>query len=269
MLLIDTLHALHYRLPPMYSTSELFIKMPSSNHRFRTIYNSLFYGHKLPQDATSREDALLLLSALLSDILYLQRCQASLHSTSSFPSHSASGADDSVRLQNPFAPLTSRSEFPRLAADLETALERWQEQFQHVGSDILALYCFTKLQLICPNIWELLHRAGYGVATELNGDHPKPCTQFEVSDKAMDLAWVILDHCDKSSKFPERRLAVWMPLVLFMSALTIWHKLNAQATTDLKYGTLRVLSMFKDEIALLPWPCCAEMTKTLDKLMER
>lgn len=259
MLLTDIMHAVHCNAVPNWSTSELFIRMPSTNHEFRTVYNSLAHNYALPQDVKSSEDSLVLLTALLSDIIYMQRCQPSVPLLSD---------RDGDQLRNPYAPLSSKSEFGRLGSDMTAALSRWENHFQDkVGSNILALCYFTKLYLVCPALLELPSIAGYGEVSGFNQKQIKS-KQIEIPDEAMDLAWLVLDQCDKSSKSIKQHLSIWLPNVLFMSALVVWQRLRSQAATDLKFGTLKVLSMFKNEIDRLPWPCCAEMTKTLDRLMQ-
>jgi hypothetical protein len=273
MLLVDSMHAVHCGLAPNYSISELSIRMPSSNHQFRTIFNSLTHGYTLPQNVRSREDALLLLTALLEEIIYLQRCYLSIPFASSYAPGVVKGLsrNKETTLRNPYAPLCSESEYSRLSDALLNALARWEQHFQQqLGSDILALYYFTRLQLICPEIWELPHLAKYGIAAGVEDDSPNTFQHakcFDVPDKAMDLAWLILDQYDQISKSAERRLSIWLPIVLFLSALVIWQKLQCQPSSNLKYGSLKVLSMFRNEIAQLPWPCCIQMAETLDRLM--
>lgn len=256
MLLTDVMHSVHCNTVINHSVSELWIKMPSSVHSFRIIYNLLAHGNALPPDVKSPEDGLLLLTALLSDIIYIQRCHMSLSPLST---------PKDENLCNPYAPLSAKSEFLRQSADMMVALSRWENTFHdNVENDILALYYFTRLHLTCPALWELPSMAGYGSI----GSHQIESREMEVSDKAMDLAWLVLDHCDKSSKSARPNLSIWLPIVLFISALVVWQRLRSRAPTDLKYGTLKVLSMFEQEIARLPWPCCREMSKTLDRLMQ-
>ncbi|KAI1613368.1 hypothetical protein EDD36DRAFT_263374 [Exophiala viscosa] len=274
LLLLDTVHAVHYGLVPHFSRTELFMKMPSSNHQFRTLYNSLTHGYALPQDVRTREDGLLLLTMLLSDIIYAQRCHLSIPgpSTSQVDVNPRSSTDRTP-LRNPFAPLSLQSEYSRLSADFLAALSRWEQHFhRYVGSDILALYYFVRLQLICPDIGSLPRLAGYGTVPACSG---RQCSsaerpeQIDIPDKAMDLAWLVLDHCDGNSQDLQRRMVVWIPVILFYSALVVWQKLYSQPFTDLKYGSLKVLGMYKDEIAKMPWPCCKAMADTLDRLMKR
>ncbi|KIW92099.1 uncharacterized protein Z519_07083 [Cladophialophora bantiana CBS 173.52] len=274
LLLLDTIHAVHYGLAPHFSRTELFIRMPSSNHQFRTLYNSLTHGYALPQDVRSREDSLLLLTVLLSDTIYTQRCHFSMPF---FTDCQVDVADKSssnrMPLRNPYVPLTSQSEYSRLSADLLAALCRWEQHFQrHVGTDVLAFFYFVKLQLMCPELGKLPRLAGYGTASSFRESQRNPSPyveQIDIPDKAMELAWLVLDHCDGHSQAPERRLAVWLPVILFLSALVAWQKLHSRPIAGLKYGSLKVLGMYRDEIAKLPWPCCVEMTNTLDRLMKR
>ncbi|KAK5024658.1 hypothetical protein LTS07_008504 [Exophiala sideris] len=269
MFLIDTMQATHCGLASNFSTSELFIRMPGSNHQFRTIYSSLLHGEKIPQDVRSREDALLLLTALLSDVVFMQRCLPL--AASDF------GSSHKRRTKSsPFTPLSAGSEFSRLNAVMAAALSRWEHHFSQcqVGNDILALYYFCQLQLICPDTWKLPQMAGYGETMELNdynnGNVQIPAISsehsLEVSEKAVALAWLVLDHCHK--KPLDSKLSVWLPVIVFLSALLIWQKVRAESATAPRYGILRVLGVFKDEIASYPWPCSGEMIKTLDRLMD-
>lgn len=263
MFLIDTTQATHCGLAANFSTSELFIRMPGSNHLFRTVYHCLLDGDDIPQDVRSREDALLLLTALLSDIVYIQRC---LPLTTIIGGGMPRPIDP--KLRSPFTPLSAASEFSRLTNVITAGLSRWEGFFRpHVGDDILALLCFCKLQLICPDTWKLPQMAGYG-ETELNSQHPGSSDPepFQVPEKAVALAWLVLDHCNKIS--PKEKLSVWLPPIVFLSALVVWQRLRSESPADPKYGTVKVLSLFNHEIAELSWPCTVEMMKTLNRLME-
>ncbi|KIW19381.1 hypothetical protein PV08_03676 [Exophiala spinifera] len=167
-------------------------------------------------------------------------------------------------LRNPYAPMSSISHYSRLSSHLANALARWEQYFQQqVGSDIRALYYFTNVSLMCPNLWELPQLAGYGTDDHLGQQAAN--SKFNIPDKAIDLAWLVLDNCDKASKSPEYKTSIWLPIILFMSSLVVWKKLHSQPAAELRYGTLRVLSMFKSELAKLPWPCCSEMIPRMTK----
>lgn len=270
MLLIDVLHAVHRGLAPHYSINELIIKLPSSRYQFRTIYNSLAHGHTIPQDVRSPEDSLMLLTALLSDIIYIQRCRLSSPFTSSHHFDTANNQPDRgpYVLRNPHAPLSSQSEVLRLHADMTAALSRWEKHFQDkIKSNVLALCYFAKMQLACAEIWELPSLAGYGETNGRKHDQVHN-NRFAIPDRVFDLAWLILDQCDKSSDSESHRLSIWFPIILFMSALVIWQRLRSHVAVDRSYGTLKMLTPFRNEIARLPWPCCEGMAETLDRLME-
>jgi hypothetical protein len=243
LLLIDTTNALHFQTVPTFSTTELFIRMPNSNHHFRTVFNGMMHGLELPADVRSCEDALLLLVALLSDIIYMQHCHQVLHR-------------EDTRA-NPFLPLTVQGECDRLTADMSAALSRWEHHFkQDVGKDILALSYFAHLRLACLGLDELTHEVMSKSGT---------ARSIDISDRALDLAWIILEHCHD---LPESdTMAIWLPIILFQSALVVWQRLRSPSAAR-KYGTLSVLKAFGNEIAKLPWSCCGEMAEILDRLIK-
>lgn len=274
MLLTDLMQAIHFGTAPVYSTAELYIKMPSSDHQFRDMYHALLYGSKpLPEDTKNREDALLLLTALLNDIVYTQTCLFNTPLLSENRDDTTGlGTDDNTLSQNPFSPLSSQTEFSRLNAALQSSLDRWDHHFQpHVGREIMALYYFSKLQLICPDIWQLPRLAGYGPNSDSNGRSSSRHVGSHgprIPDKALHLAWLVLDTCDTGTEGSETSLAIWLPVVLFLCALVVWQKLRHRSPTDLKYGSFKVLGMFRDEIDQLPWPCCVEMATVLNRIMK-
>lgn len=251
------MQALHCGQTPNYLTNELFIRMPSSTYQFKTIYNSLVHGYTIPRDVTTQEDALLLLTALLSDTIYTQRCFLSLIFRSQ-----KNTSKKLPPLHNPYAPLSADSEYSRVRHRLMAALDRWEQHFeQYVGDDIRALFHFTKIQLLCPHIFLLPKMAGYSATGNLCNPG-----MIEIPDKAIDLVWLVLDSCEKAFDSPRQKSAIWLPIVLFMSSLVLWNKISYQPEPGHKYGTLRALKTFRSEIVRLPWPCCAEMSTTLSRL---
>ena len=212
----------------------------------------------------------MLLTALLSDIIYIQRCRLSSSFAACDQTNTTSDQTEPKpnRLANPYAPLSSSSEGARLRADMTDALSRWAKHFQNEADpSVLALYHFVQLQLTCAEMWELPRLAGYRDANWLNYDHIQTY-RFIIPEKAEELAWLILDQCGKSSTSERNRLSIWLPITLFMSALVLWHRVRSQMAPDRSYGTLRMLTPFRNEIARLPWPCCMSMVRTLDQLME-
>lgn len=266
------MQAAHFRRTPNFSTSELFIKLPISNHHFRTVYNSLVHGYKMPVDVECDEDALLLLTAMLNDIMYIQQCHLSMPYPPSYQESVIYGLSSTqiLPMRNPWAPLSLQSEFCKLGAEMLAALARWLHHFQNrVRKDILALYYFTELQLLCPDLGSLYQITGYATGPEFASTLPKLTENLDISDRALDLAWLILENSDSTRAIPQQRLSIWLPIALFSASLVVWHKLQSTETNKRKYGTLSVLTTFKHEIAKLPWPCCTAMIQTLDTLMGR
>lgn len=256
---------------------ELFIKMTSTDHPFRTIYTSLIHGYALPSDVQSVEDALLLLTAILNDILYMQQFHLAIPyppSNQEQDTYSLCGSPDlSLRLRNPWPALSLQTEFCRLSADMSAALSRWHQLFKHLvreDTGILALYYFAKLQLLYPDMGILFHMAGYDTRSVFVGDPSRVSINLDISDSALDLAWLILESAGGPSSSPQKRIAIWLPIVLFSSALVVWHKIQCcPDVNSRKYGTVSVLTAFRHEIASLPWQCCRAMTQTIDNLMGR
>lgn len=273
LLLVDTMQAISLRRTPNLSVGELFIKMPSSDHPFRTIYNSLTHGYALPSDVQNTEDAVFLLTSILNDVIYMQQCHLSMPRP---PSNQENDTYDLSRssdlpLRNPWPPLSLQTEFCRLSADMSTALSKWYHLFKDIATrDVLALYHFVDLQLLCPDLGCLFHLAGYEMSFGLIGDQASGISNnLDISDRALDLAWLILENAGSNSSSPQQRLSIWIPIVLFSSALVVWYKIQGPDGSRYKYGTLGVLTAFKHEIASLPWPCCEAMVQTIGRLMER
>lgn len=253
MLLLDTVQAIHYNTVPNYSINEFYIKMPSSNNSFRTLYNSLLDGRRFPDDVRSREDGLLLITALLADTVSTQRGQLS---------------DDQDNPEggkrNPFAPLTSHSEYTRMKSTLQAALSRWARHFASTGKDLMALYHFAELLLLFRQASELPWLAGYASARDL----PFPQAAYNVPEQAVDCAWQVLDAASECMSDDNLRLSIWLPVAVYFSALVVWKKLQSNGSKEGVRGSMKMLTMFANELVRLPWPCCVEMATTLHKLVK-
>lgn len=275
LLLVDVIQAIHLGTVPAYSTKELSVMLPMSPYQFRLIYNSLLHGYVLPKEVTKREDALFLLAAILSDVIYIQNfyfAASQIRSRETRPSGSLL-IERRHHLENPFVPFGAESEYSRSTTSLLQGLDRWLQQFQqHVGQDMLVLYYFCRLLLICPQIIRLPRLAGYGNLSVYEFDSRRIAVEkeeIEITDDAMDLAWLILDQHEPEPSQPEKQMCIWLPIALFLPALVIWQRLRCQSSSGRKYGTLKVLKMFKAELEQLPWPCALEMANTLGRLSER
>lgn len=267
LFLADVVHAAHAGTVPCMSSSELFIRMPLSSYYFKPMYACLMSGvGTLPVDIKSEEDALLLLTAICSDILYA-------HFTFSGIVRPTQDANtQSVKIRNPYVPLSAESEALRHARNFDGALKRWYQHFGHVASaNILSLFYFCRLVHGLPVILSLPRLARYAPTKKiaLSEDIPGLGTTKAINE-GVNFAWLILDKVEAGSGRDDSNFSVWLPVVLFYATLTVWYQLQKQtSSSSLKTGTLRTLRMFRSELERLPWPCCIEMCLTLDRLMER
>ena len=251
MLLIDVVQAIHFDFIPNYSTNELFIDMPASQHPFRKVYGSLVAGHSLPPDVHAHEDALLLVAALLGDIVRMQKNAF----PTSFIQIKAAG-------NSPPAPLTVAHEIARAEAILAAALARWKKHFAHSSGDVLALYHVAELLLHCPGVTKLSRLAGYP-------DQKRPSkyiTGWHISGHAVDVAWQILGDSESCATGSATHLSVWHPIAVFLAALVVWKHSDSNKRSRQGLGGVRALAMFINELERLRWPCCTSMVATLKNI---
>ncbi|EUC43272.1 hypothetical protein COCMIDRAFT_28228 [Bipolaris oryzae ATCC 44560] len=250
VLLIDTIHALQSNTAPNYSISELSFCMPQSGYPFQMINGALLHGQAIPNDLGNREDALALSIALLSNIIQ---------------THKMYFGPLSVHIRpdpwNPYRPLTWRSELTNTVAVFNSALARWESHFlQKADHDVLALHYFTKLYLMVPSIAEFpsLARGDAIRSVQL-------AEQMVIPDEAWETAWDVFEHVDLAIKVKEYRISIWLPEIIFLSAVIVWrsHSNNGHRR---RYGGLRSLVMYQNFLLRLPWPCCREMAAVLDLL---
>ena len=232
--------------------------MLDSKQSFRVVYNSLVHGFSLQDQISTSEDALLLLIALLNDLIYAQRSNRMLandwHCSPELVDNH--GPD----LRNPYLPLSVTGEHSRLLEAYDAALTRWCTQFGNlVEPSITVLYHFARLALGCPELCSLSRLAGYRTVP-ISNDTQRAIT---ITDMAVDAAWQILDQGDTCIRSTKDRLAIWLPLSLFMSALVVWKQICSSGSRG---GSLKILEPFRTRLASLPWPCCTEMVCTLDRL---
>jgi hypothetical protein len=255
--------------------------MPSGDHGFQTVYNSLFDTESpVPNDVRSSEDGVLLLSAILSDTLFLQRSTGSIIVTRPVVGNMASSMSSPT---NPFATLTPMRESLQRRNSLKNALDRWLQHFDEENlNNILALYYFCRLCLSCPDLRLLPSMAKYPPGTSVSTGNRKKETVdmnrtevdpngepvLDISEEALQAAWKVLDHVDVS--LPRDKQCLWLPIILFFSALVVWYKAKESATgsTCSGYTSMKTLAAFSRELEKLPWSCCTTMSATLDRLMQ-
>lgn len=245
MLLTDILMAIAQNTSPNYSTNEIDIKMPSAAHSFRSIYNSLLHGFPLPPDLSNQEDALLLLVALFADIIYYQ---------SAFRSRTVLDKAEG-RAWN-YDSLSRDSEYLRLYEAFGSALSRWKRYFEQYSSDdMLVLYRFARMRLVAAET--ITYR---NIVATYTAFSEKP------SDEAITLAWEVLDLMENVLEDHTQRMSMWLPLAIFASAVVIWKGLLLNKESMGKHSRLKMLSMFKEKLVELPWPCCSRMIADLERM---
>ncbi|KAL6791516.1 hypothetical protein GGI42DRAFT_346693 [Trichoderma sp. SZMC 28013] len=247
--------------------------MLSSNYSFRTVYDGLFTSGALPEEVHSPEDGLLLLTAILSDTLFLQRNLASITVSENSSSHRHA---EMPLNPNPYSALSPDGEYHRQKLALLYALDRWQEHFgEPMSSNILAYYFFCRVCLFYPHLGRLAECAGYTpqikramrLRTEDNIER-RSYKDLPITEEALDAAWRVLDHVNVRTQ--KDKCSIWLPIVVFYSALTVWHSMvhSGAEATGRQYTSLKILSSFCRELDEMPWSCCREMSATLARIMQ-
>jgi hypothetical protein len=269
--LIDVVRAVHYNTSTQYSSSELFITMPASNHNFHGVYTKLVVEeHPLPPDMTEHEDAVLILSALLSDIIAIHKVFSGFDvELSEVLSSQSAMSGTTLQILSPFVPLSPFSENQRMLSQISKSLDLWGERFKPIVSeDILSLFYFCNMCLSFPKVLLLSRLSGYepAVANSSGSYSELGLGGVVIPEAAVRCAWLILDHVNVE-RLPDRAACpVWLPVVTYITALVVWANLKSSVSRS-SYGTLKALGMFKAELQQMPWPCCTEMVKNLDELM--
>lgn len=262
--LVDVIRSVHHTTSILFTTSELFITMPASSHSFHDVYTKLLLEeHPLPLNMTEEEDAVLLLSALLSDIVTIHKIFSGfdVQSTGDLAIQSAVDGDP-LLIMSPIIPLSPLSENQRMLSHISTGLSLWAERFKATMPEpVMSLFYFCNLCVAVPNALLLPQLSGYKPArstAELD------LGAIAISEEALRYAWSVLDHVNVEKLSDRAACPVWLPVVTYITALVVWASLKSSKST---YGTLKVLGMFKAELQQMPWPCCTEMIENLDDLM--
>ncbi len=270
--LIDVVHAVHYNTSTQYNSSELFITMPASNHNFHDIYTKLVLEeHPLPLDMTEEEDAVLILSALLSDIITIHKVFSGFDLQSAeLLSSQPSTSSNTLSVLNPFVPLSPYAENQRMLSQILKSLDLWGKRFRPIMSeDVLSLFYFCDMCLSFPQALLLPQLAEYepAVISSSGSRSEVDLASMVISEATMRSAWLVVDHVNVR-RLPDRAACpVWLPVVTYITALVVWANLKSSSMSRSTYGTLKVLGMFKVELQQMPWPCCTVMVKNLDELM--
>ncbi|KAI0105869.1 hypothetical protein F4814DRAFT_429777 [Daldinia grandis] len=268
----DVLQAVHSNMSLNFSPDEISTNMPSSNIPFQDIYRSLLQNSSAEVQtllsttgASSREQAILLLLAILSDSITLHRTLGS-----------AANVINSVQMtsykHNPFVPYSAHAELERMQNRLSKALDQWYISFSgSMSPDVIALFHYCRLYLSCPEIPSLSRLAQYGTPsnqTPTQAGVTAATNTINISSQSLDHAWALLDVAATCPKSEGILCQAWMPIVVFHAALVVWAKVSFSTGGDRDtYGSRRVLLAFKMELETMQWPCCTKMAVTLQRLM--
>jgi hypothetical protein len=208
-------------------------------------------------------DSLLLLVAILSDAIHMER---SLGNLSRLERRTAS-----QQQQNQYHILSASRERRQMRDKLLLALTRWKQRYTHPGTgDELSLFFFCQLYLICPALSVLPRLADYtpAVSREIL-QTALDCAQDEtVSDEAVGCAWDVLESASTGARTNTSLCPIWCPLVVFYAGLVVWARIRQnEGLGEKSRGTRKQLLAFKNELDQMSWPCCAEMASTLDRLV--
>ncbi len=224
----------------------------------------------LPRPSTSatriasRELAVLLLLAILSDTITLYR---SLRSSAK----DANVHKTSVLQHNPFVPFTAHAEIERLQDRLDMALSRWHSIYlPHLDPETLVLYQYCRLLLSCPSILSMKRIASDHIASPTQLYSKAMMEDMSINDCSISTAWSILDSAAGIPRRSTSLCAIWMPIVIFHAALTVWARISISHHLDASggaVGSARTLVAFKAELERMSWPCCVDMVSFLEQLV--
>lgn len=236
--------------------------MPGSALEFQEVYRDLLdttVDGLLPLRPTSQDDALVLLMAVLSDLLYLRRSIGQVVRMATFTNKPAPR-------ENPNFPLSSHTELERMEYVLSHALDRWHLQFHTCAApEIMAFYHYCRMYHACDRLLDLPSLAGHG---EMNSQ-PPPNVDFLVPSETVRQAWLVLDSASMRSQQQsgDPLCPIWLPIIVFHAGLVVWaeHSFGREKRNG-TYGGAKILLPFKIELDRMPWPCCRQMGATLGRL---
>ncbi|KAK0301498.1 hypothetical protein LTR82_018295 [Friedmanniomyces endolithicus] len=261
--LVVVVHSLAQGKTPMASSEELDIDMPSAPCDFRTAYAALFSTNgSTPAGLSANADAIILMLALLSELLFLQHS----YRTASFTLASAGLNEIQINHSYPIVltPASASREYSDHEHRILRALRRWRSFFATtVSNEIMALSTYLELRLSYPHVDELPHVCGYGQPSRTI--FSEGTLAAKVAERSVRLAWLTLDYVDVQKRERQCIEAVWLPSVLFHSALVLWKsQIDSECGAT---GSLKALELFARELDALPWPCCSTMAGCLRNLI--
>jgi hypothetical protein len=263
--ILDILHALHFNGTVMtFTTRELRTAMPGSNLAFQGVYHALLDENttepNIEVSRSSQEDALLLLMAILSDVIYIRGSLG--HAISS----GLLGSEHLPR-RNPHIPFSAPSELIRMEQKLSQALTRWHDHFlEHATPKNRAFYYYCTIYSSCRQLQRLVDPVR-STSKGLPSDLKRPGT---LSDRDVRAAWLILDNVSEwqQNRSAETICPIWFPVMVYHAAVVVWaQQWCSEASSGISFhASTRILVPFKIELSQMHWPCCKHMVAALDRL---
>ena len=262
ILLLDCMMAAHHDAEMLIIPCQLAINMPGSGLPFEESYADLFHPASAASnvEAATNEDALLLLTALLSDVLHVHRLMSSIIGTDVCELADLRNGPDLPPHCAPFVPFSPTMERARLVDRMDHALAAWNARYVAlVAHETHALYYYTKMIAACPRMLELPAVAGYPPSGDQGQREADQLTHhIIVSSETQQLAYLVLAHTTVENAV---RVEIWLPVIVFHAALAVWYG----SRSDSRHPP-RMLDPFTKVLDCLPWPCCREMVATLKSL---
>jgi hypothetical protein len=219
--------------------------MSSTSYELYSVYDMAMFGPgTLPADLSS-DNALLLLIALLADI--------NTATTVFEPLVELVAADTNNQIisnySNPLLPFSLQNEATQAKKKLHGALDAWHRAYVTIiKPEVLALYYFSRLQLVFPNLQYLPILAGYYPRVVRNTTpnsvlYKRIQRNLVGESEALKYAWLILESCNSGCEVTP----VWFPITVFYASLVVWIMVILSGETR-SHGSLKVLAVFKMEL---------------------
>jgi hypothetical protein len=268
-MLADVLRSVHYGLPSTLSTFESLSHPTPVNVAALSIYKATVIESQAPPQSLTKDASLLGLIAILADIHTFAHV---FYILGTRPEGDEEQIVDlrtaSLRVSTVHAPFTSSKESHLMSQRLDRALDLWASSYMD-GSDknTKVIFYLCKMYLAFPSMQMLPSLANYAPRILLDGTTNQTQQNFVHSElrnsqAALEYAWLILDNID------QRDLVVtpaWLPIAVFFASLLVWQCVLVQVGNR-RYGSRKVLLLFREELVRMCWPCCKVMAATLDAL---
>lgn len=173
-------------------------------------------------------------------------------------------------------PFSGMTELAEMTRKLRKNLEHWQNTYLGTATThVRILWHFCRMYLAVPSLQVLIELSKYPCrASSVSSSvfNTTPDTTLSIATiashlrhgkEALEHAWKILQlstGCKSSIA-----TSVWMPLVLFTAALTVWANISIEEDSN-AFASLQMLQLFSAEITKFEFSCSTEMSAVLKRL---